>query len=414
MTLPAEISAGYTAWYITEGAEFPLVFQAQLLLEGETIAKVELAVPLAEYVEPAPSEQKLQRLSSGVTVVGSGGEGQHPWVNIENFTTNCPASSEFGETSGTCNASFVIYNDLSYRLYGWAAYDLDLEPATDWPIWFSAETQRCRQGIYNGTVRCVGYRMQEPITGGTTFKAAQWVDMPPWKRISISKTISWTLDPSEWWVTSRSSLSSCSAKFGSLDGRSCLLNNGVRSQGTALDPINTFTGALDNPAVDLSLPTSAGDLVFQRSYSSQGATLYTTPLGYGWDAQPRHSIDLRRHPRRANRPGVVQSRLRQSVRLPRQRGQHVHRHRRDFPPPSHVRQAPPSLTPSRLKTAPCTYSTRPASSPPGRIRGVMTGHIPTMAVASWIGLPMTPGSAISSSTMTPKVGLGACLTTLTV
>ncbi len=47
------------------------------------------------------------------------------------------------------------------------------------------------------------------------------------------------------------------------------------------DPINTHTGVSSFTLADLSFSTSAGDLVFQRSYSS-GAVDTAGVLGYGW------------------------------------------------------------------------------------------------------------------------------------
>ena len=54
------------------------------------------------------------------------------------------------------------------------------------------------------------------------------------------------------------------------------------SQGDCGDPINTRTGAFSFASPDMSFPTSAGDLVFQRAYSSGTTQVYTDNLGYGW------------------------------------------------------------------------------------------------------------------------------------
>src|SRR5271157_744326 len=54
-------------------------------------------------------------------------------------------------------------------------------------------------------------------------------------------------------------------------------------------PINTHTGDLNYSTNDLSIPTSAGALTFQRSYASLATNLYTAPLGYGWT----HNQDIR-------------------------------------------------------------------------------------------------------------------------
>ncbi len=55
-----------------------------------------------------------------------------------------------------------------------------------------------------------------------------------------------------------------------------------RTLGFAGDPINTRTGGLDYPVVDLALPALGGPLVFQRSYASPATGHYTATLGYGW------------------------------------------------------------------------------------------------------------------------------------
>src|SRR5271157_55395 len=55
------------------------------------------------------------------------------------------------------------------------------------------------------------------------------------------------------------------------------------------DPINLRTGGLSYQVTDLSIPTSAGSLSFERSYSSSATSLYNTTLGYGWT----HNLDLR-------------------------------------------------------------------------------------------------------------------------
>ena len=48
------------------------------------------------------------------------------------------------------------------------------------------------------------------------------------------------------------------------------------------DPINTRTGAFSFITPDISIPTSAGNLVFQRAYSSSTSSVYSDLLGYGW------------------------------------------------------------------------------------------------------------------------------------
>ena len=54
-------------------------------------------------------------------------------------------------------------------------------------------------------------------------------------------------------------------------------------------PINTYTGGQYYQQEDFSIPTSGGDLLFQRTYSSLATDLYNSTLGYGWT----HSLSSR-------------------------------------------------------------------------------------------------------------------------
>jgi YD repeat-containing protein len=47
-------------------------------------------------------------------------------------------------------------------------------------------------------------------------------------------------------------------------------------------PINTHTGGYDYHVTDISIPSTAGEISFERTYSSLGTSLYSTKLGYGW------------------------------------------------------------------------------------------------------------------------------------
>jgi len=58
---------------------------------------------------------------------------------------------------------------------------------------------------------------------------------------------------------------------------------------TAGDPINTRTGGLSYLATDLTFPTLAGPLNFERWYASPTTGAYTEDLGFGWT----HSLDSR-------------------------------------------------------------------------------------------------------------------------
>ena len=90
-------------------------------------------------------------------------------------------------------------------------------------------------------------------------------------------------------IPGRSSSSSCGTKSGGSDTRECGLATYKDAQGNVADPINTYTGGFDYSIVDLSLPTIAGDLVFQHTYSSLATEYYTTTMGYGWT----HNHDTR-------------------------------------------------------------------------------------------------------------------------
>lgn len=72
-----------------------------------------------------------------------------------------------------------------------------------------------------------------------------------------------------------------------LNGGECNVGCLGGTQGTAGNPINTRTGGETERATDISIPTSAGPLAFERSYSSLATDLYNTTLGYGWT----HNLD---------------------------------------------------------------------------------------------------------------------------
>jgi YD repeat-containing protein len=91
-------------------------------------------------------------------------------------------------------------------------------------------------------------------------------------------------------ISQNSSLSNNSLKSGDGDPRECSISNVCQdSQAYAGDPINTHSGNFDYSLVDLSVPSVAGPLSFQRSYASAATSLYTTTLGAGWT----HNQDIR-------------------------------------------------------------------------------------------------------------------------
>ncbi len=61
------------------------------------------------------------------------------------------------------------------------------------------------------------------------------------------------------------------------------------TQGSCGDPVNTRTGDFSFATPDISFPTSAGDLVFQRAYSTATVDSYNGALGAGWT----HNHDIR-------------------------------------------------------------------------------------------------------------------------
>jgi len=84
-------------------------------------------------------------------------------------------------------------------------------------------------------------------------------------------------------------LSRTAPKSGIADPRADSLSTYACAQGGCGDPINTVTGGFDYSVSDISIPTSAGPLVFQRSYSSLATAKYTQLLGFGW----AHNHDTR-------------------------------------------------------------------------------------------------------------------------
>jgi len=70
-------------------------------------------------------------------------------------------------------------------------------------------------------------------------------------------------------------------------GDGCACDEGGESaqanaNATIAGPINTRTGGLSYEAEDITIPTDAGQLGFQRTYSSLSTDIYSDKLGYGW------------------------------------------------------------------------------------------------------------------------------------
>jgi RHS repeat-associated protein len=84
-------------------------------------------------------------------------------------------------------------------------------------------------------------------------------------------------------VPLNSTLSDCQPKDGQGDPRECQVNGSSNTQGYAGDPINTQNGGYHTIISDLSFSTSAGPLIFQRTYSSLAAEIsQASSLGPGW------------------------------------------------------------------------------------------------------------------------------------
>ncbi|MBI5950996.1 MAG: hypothetical protein HY865_05020, partial [Chloroflexi bacterium] len=62
----------------------------------------------------------------------------------------------------------------------------------------------------------------------------------------------------------------------------CNLGCGESTQHSPANPINTRTGGYDYFATDISIPSTAGEIFFERTYTSLGVPSYSTNLGYGW------------------------------------------------------------------------------------------------------------------------------------
>ncbi len=290
-TVPPEIHEGHVIWHFDLDATLPVEFTAQLLQDGEVISSATLLLDYPVLPEGFIAEgSPMSPESSGVTVRQSSPEGPHPWVNFENFQTNCPTSATLPGNSGTCSASWVIYNDSNFTLSDYAGYDLwlDATPVTA-PVYFTSITQICRVGSFNAVVDCILEPLYYGHPYGQVFKSQHYVSIPAWQRVSMSKTIHWTLDPAYWWADPRSTVSSCSAKNGGGVTEECPYGQPKSATGYGGDPINTLNGGMDYAIEDLSMPTIAGSLSLHRSYSSQTTGRYTSLLGYGWT----HNHDVR-------------------------------------------------------------------------------------------------------------------------
>ncbi|TLN00346.1 DUF11 domain-containing protein, partial [bacterium] len=91
---------------------------------------------------------------------------------------------------------------------------------------------------------------------------------------------------------------------GDKKGDTCPSNSYSDSQGILGDPINVQTGGVDYSALDLEIPTLAGNLSFKRWYSTQAVEGEITPFGPGWT----HTQDIRLT-LPAQEPGIARVKL---------------------------------------------------------------------------------------------------------
>lgn len=98
-------------------------------------------------------------------------------------------------------------------------------------------------------------------------------------------------------------------KYGNSGETDCGISSIPSTQGTCGDPINSQTGGFSFGAVDLSLPTSAGDLIFQRTYSSSAVDNHITPMGFGWATNQDAKLILSDSPGGQTGYTLFQSRL---------------------------------------------------------------------------------------------------------
>ncbi len=188
---------------------------------------------------------------------------------------------------------FSISKFISWDLHhGWWWLDYSAD-GTTWSSFASGRTywfdERCTSYQFDRSsspvsVRYIRYKIKQETWVGDAYRIA-WFSF-------LTNTPS-KLHPTIQYETIQSS---GTTKCGSKDPRECkIANNKSNLVAYAADPVNTLTGGYDYSVGDLAIPTAAGPMVFQRSYSSSavGLNLYTpgidTSLGYGWT----HNQDIR-------------------------------------------------------------------------------------------------------------------------
>ncbi|MGD8634758.1 MAG: hypothetical protein PVF85_14390, partial [Anaerolineales bacterium] len=162
----------------------------------------------------------------------------HPWIQNEDFVTDCPLGMEPTERFGICNATWTFYNGSNFTISEYGGYDLRVGYSDSYwrdqsDTYYTSITEICRIGTFNRVEECV----HNPVWQREVFKAQdERFPIGPHQRIEMSKTIFWSLDPDVWWIDPRSGEASCTNKNQATDARECPWCNPSQAQGYASDP----------------------------------------------------------------------------------------------------------------------------------------------------------------------------------
>jgi len=159
------------------------------------------------------------------------------------------------------------------------------------------ETEHPNRGHY---VSATGYKLNVGISQATTYvcadssAAAQQIVQQQYA-CSAAYAFNWQTDVYPGSVNSgghNKTVTRLNAKIdadGNFSNISC-------TQKVCGDPINTKTGSSSFSLVDLSFPTSAGELIFQRTYSTATTDAYAEALGHGWTHNHAAGLIFSDHP----------------------------------------------------------------------------------------------------------------------
>lgn len=298
-------AAGAVVWETPEDVSPPIQFKAELILDGKlhsTSGEV-LSWP----------DGGIVALQSGVpsfTPIGWGGDGSGSWTyawegagghqywngaggNWQHTRFHTVFSSEnitheaVVEICSRGNLPFKAWSGSQARKRAW------FNPAFHFLAEFTLGSWLCTRVTidtrYNNGIISAGHfwgneGRHQPGSSNPPPPPAVY-DWEVW----IKSINGYEFAPPDFALLDRATLSDCGSKNGIQDPRECPVNTCCGTQGTAGDPINTRTGGFSYSLGDLSVPTAAGPLVFQRSYSSLATDMYGAPLAPGWT----HSQDTR-------------------------------------------------------------------------------------------------------------------------